>query len=119
MTAEDSLHSVPDKCPHFLCEWLGSDLLIGHFISFRWSDEWIKVAHEEAESYGHFVGEYLYLVMTFYRPRVTWKFGNLTDYKWVISYNYWKHNVKIVSLWILLYNMELEPMSAFELWEIP
>jgi hypothetical protein len=36
MTAEDSLHSLLDyECLLFCCDWLGSDLRISHFFSFR------------------------------------------------------------------------------------
>jgi hypothetical protein len=36
MTPWDSLHSVLDyECLLFCCDWLGSDLRIGHFLSFR------------------------------------------------------------------------------------
>jgi hypothetical protein len=36
MTAEDSLHSLLDyECLLFYSDWLGSDLRIGHFFSFR------------------------------------------------------------------------------------
>jgi hypothetical protein len=36
VTVYDSLHSSPDyECLPFLCDWLGSDLRIGHFFSFR------------------------------------------------------------------------------------
>jgi hypothetical protein len=36
MAASDSLHSLLDyECLLFHCDWLGSDLRVGHFISFR------------------------------------------------------------------------------------
>jgi hypothetical protein len=36
MTAYDSLHSLLDyERLLFRCDWLGSDLWIGHFFSFR------------------------------------------------------------------------------------
>jgi hypothetical protein len=36
MTAQDSLQSLLDyECLLFHCDWLGSDLRIGHFFSFR------------------------------------------------------------------------------------
>jgi hypothetical protein len=36
MTAYGSLHSLLDyECISFHCDWLGSDLRIGHFSSFR------------------------------------------------------------------------------------
>jgi hypothetical protein len=66
MTAWDSLHSLLDyECLLFHCDWVGSDLRIGHFFSFRsplvnnpqlntqrnstellkselWTNEWVK-----------------------------------------------------------------------------
>jgi hypothetical protein len=36
MTVSASLHSLLDyECLLFCCDWLGSDLQIGHFFSFR------------------------------------------------------------------------------------
>jgi hypothetical protein len=36
MTVSDSLHSWLDyECLPFCCDWLGSDLRVGHFFSFR------------------------------------------------------------------------------------
>jgi hypothetical protein len=36
MASLDSLHSLQDyKCLLFHCDWLGSDLRVGHFFSFR------------------------------------------------------------------------------------
>jgi hypothetical protein len=36
MTVSDTLHSLLDyECLLFCCDWLGSDLRIGHFFSFR------------------------------------------------------------------------------------
>jgi hypothetical protein len=35
MTVSDSLHSLLDyECLPFHCDWLGSDLRVGHFFSF-------------------------------------------------------------------------------------
>jgi hypothetical protein len=58
MTAEDSLHSLPDyECLLFHCDWLGSDLRITHFwftnelwmtSHLRINPEWIN---SESESY--------------------------------------------------------------------
>jgi hypothetical protein len=48
----------------------------------------MNVAHRYAERYGHFVGEYLFSCDILYDLSSLELFGNLTDYKWVISYNY-------------------------------